>query len=90
VITGADAAAIHRLGRQFDDSRILARLEGARSARVTVPDTVLDACAALPNAVTLVLAQLDDAVCNLAPQPPRYRGRVAQLVPAPPSSGWRS
>ena len=67
VITGADAAAIHRLGRQFDDSRILARLKALAPDAVTVPDTVLDAYAALSNAPTpLVLAQLDDAVCNLA------------------------
>lgn len=67
VITGADAAAIHRLGRTFDDSRIHARLKALAPEAVTVPETVLDAYAALSNAPTpLVLAQLDDAVCHLA------------------------
>jgi 4-alpha-glucanotransferase len=67
VATGADAAAIHRLGRVFDDSRIQRRLRALAPEAVTVPETVLAAYASLANAPTqLVLAQLDDAVCNLA------------------------
>jgi 4-alpha-glucanotransferase len=67
VATGADAAAIHRLGRTFDDSRIRRRLRALAPEAVTVPETVLAAYAALANAPTqLVLAQLDDAICNLA------------------------
>ena len=67
VVTGADSAAVRRLGRRFDGSRILARLEALTPDAVTVPDTVVAAYAALSAAPTrLVLAQLDDAVCNLA------------------------
>ena len=67
VATGADSAAVRRLGRRFDGSRILARLKALTPDAVSVPDTVVAAYAALSAAPTrLVLAQLDDAVCNLA------------------------
>jgi 4-alpha-glucanotransferase len=67
VVTGADSAAVRRLGRRFDGSRIFARLRALTPDAVTVPDTVVAAYAALSSAPTrLVLAQLDDAVCNLA------------------------
>jgi 4-alpha-glucanotransferase len=67
VITGADSAAIHRLGRRFDGARILARLEAMAPDAVTVPETIVEAYRTLARAPTpLVLAQLDDAVCALA------------------------
>ena len=65
MVTGADSAAVRRLGRRFDGSRIFARLRTLAPDSVTVPDTVVAAYAALRRR-RLVLAQLDDAVCNLA------------------------
>ncbi len=67
VITGADSAAIHRLGRRFDGDRILTRLRAMAPGAVTVPETIVEAYRTLARAPTpLVLAQLDDAVCALA------------------------
>jgi 4-alpha-glucanotransferase len=64
VITGADAAAIHRLGRRFDDSRIRQRLDALVPSSVTVPDTIVAVHEALASAPTnIVLAQVDDAIC---------------------------
>jgi 4-alpha-glucanotransferase len=67
VVTGADAAAIHRLGRQFDGTKIRQRLEALAPDTITVPHTILTAYRSLATAPTrLVLAQIDDAVCAIA------------------------
>jgi 4-alpha-glucanotransferase len=67
VATGADAASIHRLQRQFDDTKIRARLEALAPDATTVPETVVAAYRALATAPTrLVLAQVDDALCAVA------------------------
>jgi 4-alpha-glucanotransferase len=67
VITGADAAAIHRLQRKFDDTKIRERLDVLVPNSVTVPDTVVALHRALAAAPTaLVLAQVDDAICAVA------------------------
>ncbi len=67
VITGADAAAIHRLGRRFDDTRIRRRLDALAPDSVSVPETIVAAHQALATAPTnLVLAQVDDAMCAVA------------------------
>jgi 4-alpha-glucanotransferase len=67
VVTGADAAAIHRLQRAFDDTKIRARMEALAPDAVSVPETVVAAYRALATAPTrLVLAQVDDALCAVA------------------------
>ena len=67
VVTGADSAAVHRLRRRFDGSKILRRLEALTPTAVSVPDTIVTAYRTLATAPTrMVLAQVDDAVCALA------------------------
>jgi 4-alpha-glucanotransferase len=77
VITGADSAEVRRLGRRFDGTKILARLETLAPEAQTVPDTIVSAYAALAAAPTrLVLAQIDDALCAIAR--PNLPGTVDQ------------